>query len=63
MIWSGDEPFSAGADLQATLPAFMAVGVAAIEDAEGFMQQMMLRLRYANFLFISAMRGMYIVGG
>ncbi len=48
VIWSGDEPFSAGADLQALLPAFMAVGVAAVEDAEGFMQQMMLRLRYAN---------------
>ena len=27
VIWSGDEPFSAGADLQAMLPAFMAVGV------------------------------------
>src|SRR5690606_7161117 len=34
VIWSGDEPFSVGADLQAMLPAFLAVGVAAIEDAE-----------------------------
>jgi 3-hydroxyacyl-CoA dehydrogenase len=33
VIWSGDEPFSAGADLESTLPAFIAVGVAAIEDA------------------------------
>ena len=63
VIWSGDEPFSAGADLQATLPAFMAVGVAAIEDAEGFMQQMMLRLRYAHVPVISAMRGLALGGG
>jgi 3-hydroxyacyl-CoA dehydrogenase len=47
VVWSGDEPFSAGADLESTLPAFIAVGVSAIEDAEGFMQQTMLRLRYA----------------
>ena len=33
VIWSGGENFSAGADLQSMLPAFMAVGVAAIEDA------------------------------
>ena len=45
-----------GADLQATLPAFMAVGVAAIEDAEGFMQQTMLRLRYASVPVVSAIR-------
>jgi 3-hydroxyacyl-CoA dehydrogenase len=63
VIWSGDEPFSAGADLQATLPAFMAVGVAAIEDAEGFMQQVMLRLRYAHVPVISAMRGLALGGG
>lgn len=63
VIWSGDEPFSAGADLQALLPAFMAVGVAAVEDAEGFMQQMMLRLRYANVPVISAMRGLALGGG
>jgi 3-hydroxyacyl-CoA dehydrogenase len=63
VIWSGDEPFSAGADLQALLPAFMAVGVAAVEDAEGFMQQMMLRLRYANVPVVSAMRGLALGGG
>ncbi len=63
VIWSGDDPFSAGADLQALLPAFMAVGVAAVEDAEGFMQQMMLRLRYANVPVVSAMRGLALGGG
>jgi 3-hydroxyacyl-CoA dehydrogenase len=63
VIWSGDEPFSAGADLQAMLPAFMAVGVAAVEDAEGFMQQTMLRLRYANVPVVSAVRGLALGGG
>ena len=63
VIWSGDEPFSAGADLQAMLPAFMAVGVSAIEDAEGFMQQTMLRLRYATVPVVSAVRGLALGGG
>ena len=34
VVWSGDEPFSAGADLQAMLPGFMMGGVAAINEAE-----------------------------
>ncbi|WP_288254146.1 3-hydroxyacyl-CoA dehydrogenase/enoyl-CoA hydratase family protein [uncultured Hydrogenophaga sp.] len=63
VVWSGDEPFSVGADLQAMLPAFLAVGVAAIEDAEGFMQQTMLRLRYASVPVVSAIRGMALGGG
>ena len=63
VIWSGDEPFSAGADLESTLPAFIAVGVAAIEDAEGFMQQTMLRLRYAGVPVVAAIRGLALGGG
>src|SRR4051812_41356681 len=63
VIWSGDEPFSAGADLESTLPAFIAVGVAAIEDAEGFMQQTMRRLRYASVPVVSAIRGLALGGG
>jgi 3-hydroxyacyl-CoA dehydrogenase len=63
VIWSGDDPFSAGADLQAMLPAFVAVGVSAIDDAEHFLQQTMLRLRYANVPVISAIRGMALGGG
>lgn len=63
VIWSGDEPFSAGADLQAMLPAFMTVGVSAIDDAEGFLQQTMLRLRYAAVPVVSAIRGLALGGG
>lgn len=63
VIWSGDEPFSVGADLQSMLPAFMAVGVSAIDDAEHFMQQTMLRLRYSTVPVISAIHGMALGGG
>jgi 3-hydroxyacyl-CoA dehydrogenase len=63
VVWSGDDPFSAGADLQAMMPAFMAVGVSAIEDAEHHLQQTMLRLRYASVPVISAIRGMALGGG
>ena len=63
VVWSGDEPFSVGADLQALLPAFRMVGVSAVEDAEGFLQQTMLKLRYANVPVVSAVRGMALGGG
>ena len=63
VIWSGDAPFSVGADLQALLPAFMAVGVAAVDDAESFMQQTMLRLRYAAVPVVAAVHGMALGGG
>jgi 3-hydroxyacyl-CoA dehydrogenase len=63
VIWSGDDPFSAGADLQAMLPAFMAVGVSAIDEAEHHLQQTMLKLRYANVPVVSAIRGMALGGG
>ncbi len=63
VIWSGDDPFSAGADLQAMLPAFMAVGVSAIDEAEHHLQQTMLRLRYASVPVISAIRGLALGGG
>jgi len=63
VIWSGDDPFSVGADLQGLMPAFIAVGVSAIDDAEQFMQQTMLRLRYANVPVIAAIRGMALGGG
>ena len=48
VIWSPDEMFSVGADLQAMLPGFIMGGVQAIDGAEAEMQQAMLKLRYAN---------------
>jgi len=63
VIWSNDEMFSAGADLQSMLPAFMMGGVKAIDAAEGEMQRVMLKLRYANIPVVSAMRGIALGGG
>jgi 3-hydroxyacyl-CoA dehydrogenase len=63
VIWSGSEPFSAGADLQSLLPAFMERGVSAIEEAEKYMQHMMLRVRYAQVPVVAAIRGLALGGG
>lgn len=63
VVWSGDEPFSAGADLQAMLPAFMIAGVSAIEGAEEELQNAMLRIRYAGVPVVSAVRGLALGGG
>lgn len=63
VIWSNDEMFSAGADLQAMLPAFMMGGAKAIDGAELEMQQAMLKLRYANVPVVSAIRGLALGGG
>jgi len=63
VLWSGDDPFSAGADLQAVMPAFMAAGVGAIEQMEGELQRTMLRLRYAQVPTVAALRGMALGGG
>ena len=63
VIWSPDDMFSAGADLQAMLPAFMMGGAQAIDGAELEMQQAMLKLRYANVPVVSAVRGLALGGG
>ena len=63
VIWSPDDMFSAGADLQAMLPAFMIGGAKAIDGAEAEMQQAMLRLRYATVPVVSAVRGLALGGG
>ncbi len=48
VIWSGDAPFSVGADLEATMPAFVVGGADAIDSIEGELQNLMMRLRYAQ---------------
>jgi 3-hydroxyacyl-CoA dehydrogenase len=63
VIWSPGDMFSAGADLQAMLPAFMMGGAAAIDAFEAEMQQSMLKLRYANVPVVSAVRGLALGGG
>ena len=63
VVWSPDEMFSAGADLQSMLPAFMMGGAKAIDGAAGELQRVMLKLRYANVPTIAAIRGLALGGG
>jgi 3-hydroxyacyl-CoA dehydrogenase len=63
VIWSPDEPFSYGADLQAMLPLFMSGGVKALEPVEKALQDAMLRLRYAQVPTVAAVSGMALGGG
>ncbi|NMM06683.1 3-hydroxyacyl-CoA dehydrogenase/enoyl-CoA hydratase family protein [Polaromonas sp.] len=63
VIWSNDEMFSAGADLQAMLPAFMMGGSAMIDGVEAELQKVMLKLRYAAVPVVSAIRGLALGGG
>ena len=57
------EPFSAGADLKAILPLFEQRGVAAVEPIEREMQDMVLRLRYAQVPVVAALAGLALGGG
>jgi 3-hydroxyacyl-CoA dehydrogenase len=55
--------FSAGADLQGMLPAFMMGGIPAMEKMEADLQNAFLSLRYANVPIVSAIRGLALGGG
>ncbi|NLD67384.1 MAG: 3-hydroxyacyl-CoA dehydrogenase/enoyl-CoA hydratase family protein [Limnobacter sp.] len=63
VVWSPDDPFSYGADLQAMLPVFMSGGPKAIEAEERKLQQAMLRLRRAQVPTVAAVSGMALGGG
>jgi 3-hydroxyacyl-CoA dehydrogenase len=63
VVWSPDDPFSVGADLPAMLPVFMSGGVEAIEAEELKLQELMLRLRYAQVPTVAAVSGMALGGG
>ena len=63
VIWSGDAPFSVGADLEATMPAFVVGGADAIDSIEAELQNLMLRIRYAQVPVVAAIHGMALGGG
>ncbi|HEX6704187.1 MAG TPA: 3-hydroxyacyl-CoA dehydrogenase/enoyl-CoA hydratase family protein [Albitalea sp.] len=63
VIWSPDDVFSAGANLEALMPVFMKSGGKGIAPEEKKLQDLMLRLRYAQVPVISAMRGIALGGG
>jgi 3-hydroxyacyl-CoA dehydrogenase len=63
VIWSPDEVFSAGANLEVLLPVFMKHGAKGIAPEEKKLQDAMLRIRYAQVPVVAAMRGLALGGG
>jgi 3-hydroxyacyl-CoA dehydrogenase len=63
VIWSPDDPFSYGADLQAMMPVFMSGGADAIGDVVKALQDAMLRVRYAHVPTVAAVANMALGGG
>jgi 3-hydroxyacyl-CoA dehydrogenase len=63
VIWSPDDPFSAGANLEAMLPQFMKGGAKAIAPEIKKLQDALLRMRYAAVPTVAAVRGMALGGG
>ncbi|MEO7244268.1 MAG: 3-hydroxyacyl-CoA dehydrogenase/enoyl-CoA hydratase family protein [Rubrivivax sp.] len=63
VIWSPDDVFSAGANLEALMPVFMKSGAKGIAPEVKKLQDMMLRIRYAQVPVIAAVRGLALGGG
>ncbi len=63
VIWSPDDVFSAGANLEALMPVFMKSGAKGIAPELQKFQDFMLRLRYAQVPVVSAVRGIALGGG
>jgi 3-hydroxyacyl-CoA dehydrogenase len=63
VIWSPDDVFSAGANLEEVMPIFMKGGVKAVAEAAAGLQALMLRLRYAAVPVVAAVRGLALGGG
>ncbi|MCS6945857.1 MAG: enoyl-CoA hydratase-related protein, partial [Sutterellaceae bacterium] len=63
VIWSPEDPFSVGADLNAMLPVFMAGGAQAIGEEVKKLQGIFMRLKYAQVPVVAAVSGMALGGG
>lgn len=63
VIWSPDDVFSAGANLESLMPVFMAKGSKGIAPEEKKLQDAMLRIRYASVPVVAAVRGLALGGG
>ena len=63
VIWSPDDVFSAGANLESLMPVFMKSGAQGIAPEEKRLQDLMLRIRYAQVPVVAAIRGMALGGG
>ena len=63
VIWSPDDVFSAGANLESMMPIFMKSGGNGILPEVKKLQDMMLRMRYASVPVVAAVRGIALGGG
>jgi 3-hydroxyacyl-CoA dehydrogenase len=63
VIWSPDDVFSAGANLEALMPIFMKSGGKGILPEVKKLQDAMLRVRYATVPVVAAVRGIALGGG
>jgi 3-hydroxyacyl-CoA dehydrogenase len=63
VIWSPDDVFSAGANLESLMPVFMKLGAKGIAPEEKKLQDAMLRIRYAQVPVVAAVRGLALGGG
>ncbi len=63
VVWSPDDVFSAGANLEALMPVFMKSGAKGIAPEEKRLQDLMLRVRYAQVPVVAALRGIALGGG
>ena len=63
VIWSPDDVFSAGANLESMMPLFMKSGGKGILPEVKKLQDAMLRVRYASVPVVSAVRGIALGGG
>jgi 3-hydroxyacyl-CoA dehydrogenase len=63
VIWSPDDVFSAGANLEALMPVFMKSGAKGINPELKKFQDFVLRVRYASVPVVSAIRGIALGGG
>jgi 3-hydroxyacyl-CoA dehydrogenase len=63
VIWSPEDVFSAGANLEALLPVFMKHGAKGIKPEMKKFQDFILRLRYAQVPTVAAVRGIALGGG
>ncbi len=67
VIWNADAaeggPFSAGADLQSSMPLFMAGGGKAVEPEIAKLQNAHQALKYANVPVVAAVAGLALGGG
>jgi 3-hydroxyacyl-CoA dehydrogenase len=63
VIWSPDDVFSAGANLESLMPVFMKHGSKGIKPEVKKLQDAFLRMRYAQVPVVAAMRGIALGGG